>query len=228
MPQALAGHERIAAEDDGDVVMPAAGVTEVIRATPGHPFWVDGSGWVAAGDLTFDEHLRTSAGDTVRVLAGHTGGAAETVYNFEVEGWHTYFVGRLGALVHNGCESCVPPGASPAEASPTSPEGSFSIVDWTGYPAGMPRPTGPFRVLTGEDYAAARALANETNATIRAENGLEESGMHIHEIQPVKFGGSPTDMANKMLLPAADHIGPNGVHPRFWTPLLKSVTGGGG
>jgi hypothetical protein len=114
-----------------------------------------------------------------------------------------------------------------AEAAPTFAEGSFSVIDWTGYPASIPRPTGPLRVLTGEEYAAARALANETNAGIREANGLEGSGLHIHEIQPVKFGGSPTDMANKMLLPA-DHIGPNGVHPQFWTPLLKALTGGGG
>ena len=35
MPQALAGHERIAAEDDGDVVMPAAeGAALVVVAAP--------------------------------------------------------------------------------------------------------------------------------------------------------------------------------------------------
>ncbi|CAN5341070.1 hypothetical protein BH09MYX1_BH09MYX1_62160 [soil metagenome] len=115
-----------------------------------------------------------------------------------------------------------------AEAAPAFEEGAFSIINWKGYPAGMPRPTGPVNVLTGDAYAAARAAANETNAGIRAANGLEGSGLHIHEIQPVKFGGSPTDMANKMLLPAADHIGPNGVHPQFWTPLLRWATGGGG
>jgi filamentous hemagglutinin len=81
-------------------------------------------------------------------------------------------------------------------------------------------------VLTGTEYNAGRNLADQTNAEIRAANGLAGSGLHIHEIQPVKFGGSPTDMANKMLLPAADHIGPDGVHPQFWTPLLKWTTGG--
>ena len=110
----------------------------------------------------------------------------------------------------------------------TYAEGSFSVIDWTGYPEGMPRPDGALRVLSGDEYAAARALANETNAGIRAANGLEGSGLQIHEIQPVKFGGSPTDMANKMLLPTAEHIGPDGVHPQFWQPLLQWVTGGGG
>jgi len=122
----------------------------------------------------------------------------------------------------------IAPGYSLAAEGATYAEGSFSVIDWTGYPEGMPRPDGALRVLSGDEYAAARALANETNAGIRAANGLEGSGLQIHEIQPVKFGGSPTDMANKMLLPTAEHIGPDGVHPQFWQPLLQWVTGGGG
>jgi hypothetical protein len=36
-------------------------------------------------------------------------------------------------------------------------------------------------------------------------------------------------MANKMLLPAAEHIGPEGgVHQQFWNQLLRWVIGGGG
>ncbi|MFT3768646.1 MAG: FG-GAP-like repeat-containing protein [Minicystis sp.] len=107
------------------------------------------------------------------------------------------------------------------------PEGSFSITDWKGYPEGVPRPTGPFRILTGDEYIAARAAANEANAAIRAGTpGLNGSGMHIHEIHPVKFGGSPTDPANKMLLPTAEHVGPNGIHAQFWDPLLRRIEGG--
>jgi RHS repeat-associated protein len=108
------------------------------------------------------------------------------------------------------------------------PEGSFSITDWSGYPEGMARPNGPVRILTGDEYVTARGLADETNAKIRAANGLEGSGFHIHELKPVKFGGSPTDVSNKVLLPAAEHVGPQGVHSQFWTPLQRWATGGGG
>jgi filamentous hemagglutinin len=81
-------------------------------------------------------------------------------------------------------------------------------------------------VIVGEEYAAARQAANEANAAIRVQHGLEGTGLHIHEIHPVKFGGSPVDPSNKMLLQAADHIGPNGVHTQFGTPLLRSIGGG--
>lgn len=52
--------------------------------------------------------------------------------------------------------------------------------------------------------------------------------MHVHEIAPVKFGGSPTDPGNKVLLTAGEHVGRGGVHARFWTPLLRWIQGGGG
>jgi hypothetical protein len=115
---------------------------------------------------------------------------------------------------------------SAAVEAPTLAEGSFSIIDWRGYPEGMPRPTGPMRVISGEEYKAAREATNAANATIRAGNGLEGSGYDIHEIQPVQFGGSPTDMANKMLLSQPEHTGPFGVHEQFWKPLLRWVRGG--
>jgi hypothetical protein len=69
-----------------------------------------------------------------------------------------------------------------AEAAPAFAEGSFQTSNWSGYPAGLARPTGVLRVLTGEEYAVARVLADETNAGIRATYGLEGTGLHIHEI----------------------------------------------
>ncbi|MGN0436817.1 MAG: hypothetical protein ACI4D8_09340, partial [Wujia sp.] len=44
--------------------------------------------------------------------------------------------------------------------------GEFKIDDWTGYPDGLPKPEGPFRVLEGDEYNAARNLANKTNTKI--------------------------------------------------------------
>lgn len=39
--------------------------------------------------------------DVVRVASIESTGERETVYNFEVEGTHTYLVGETGVLVHN-------------------------------------------------------------------------------------------------------------------------------
>ncbi len=83
--------------------------------------------------------------------------------------------------------------------------GTFSVSDWTGYPSGISRPSGPFRLLQGQEYKTARALADKTNVQLRRQWGLTGKPYDIHEIHPVKFGGSPTDLANKMILPRGFH-----------------------
>lgn len=84
------------------------------------------------------------------------------------------------------------------------PRGSFSIIDWSGYPKNIPRPTGPFRLLEGAEYAEARAAATQANRAMHnADPALK--GLDIHEIQPVKFGGSPTDPLNKVPLTRPEH-----------------------
>ena len=83
--------------------------------------------------------------------------------------------------------------------------GSFSISHWAGYPEGVPKPKGPFRLLTGEEYKAARKAANAANKKLRQANPGRYAGKDIHEIHPVKFGGSPTDPANKIALDRAKH-----------------------
>ena len=83
--------------------------SERITCTPGHPFYVDGKGFVLAGDLGIGTSIVTRAGPCLsvsgRLLHQDAAGAAlpERVYNFTVEGDHTYFVGTTGggAWVHN-------------------------------------------------------------------------------------------------------------------------------
>jgi len=41
--------------------------------------------------------------------------------------------------------------------------------------------------------------------TLRAADPANYAGKQIHEIQPVKFGGSPTDPANKIALTPQEH-----------------------
>ena len=76
---------------------------ETIDTTTNHPFYVDGRGWVAAGDLEIGDTFVTADGDEVEVTDVEIEKLAEpiTVYNLEVEDYHTYFVGEYGVLVHN-------------------------------------------------------------------------------------------------------------------------------
>jgi RHS repeat-associated protein len=109
---------------------------------------------------------------------------------------------------------------SRAPAATSNLDGSFSIHDWSGYPSigNVPRPTGPFRILTGQEYDAARTLANRTNELLK-QQGVFPRGVDIHEIHPVKFGGSPTDIANKIALPRASHS----QYTTWWNRLQRNI-----
>ncbi len=89
------------------------------------------------------------------------------------------------------------------QAAESVAEGSFSITKqgWQGYPSNpkVPKPEGrTFRLLQGAEKDAERKAANNANrAAHRADPSL--AGKEIHEIQPVKLGGSPTDPANNTI-----------------------------
>ena len=102
--------------------------------------------------------------------------------------------------------------------------GMFSVLDWRGYPAGLPKPSGPFVLLEGAEYETARKAANSANRAMhRADDSLK--GLQIHEVHPVKFGGSPTDPLNKVPLTPQDHS----PYTVWWNSLMRYIqTSGGG
>lgn len=74
--------------------------SERLSVTPGHRFWIEGSGWTQAASLATAPV--GSLADPLSASALSTRGEVTTVYNLEVEDFHDYFVGQAGALVHNG------------------------------------------------------------------------------------------------------------------------------
>jgi hypothetical protein len=76
----------------------------VISTTGEHPFWTPDKGWVEAKDLVVGSLVQTEDGRIIDVDRVDKREGDFTVYNFKVEGFHTYFVSDLGVLVHNaGC-----------------------------------------------------------------------------------------------------------------------------
>jgi hypothetical protein len=82
---------------------PTFSTGEVIECTPEHPFYVEGVGFTPAGRLGIGTSIVTRAGPAVQVTKVERHDASATVYNFTVEGSHTYFVGQTGLWVHNEC-----------------------------------------------------------------------------------------------------------------------------
>ena len=85
---------------------------DIITATPEHPFYVPQRGWVGAIELRAGDILVQVNGEyaVVERIEHELLETPVTVYNFEVEGFHTYFVGDAGVLVHNRCGYNTPKG----------------------------------------------------------------------------------------------------------------------
>jgi hypothetical protein len=65
---------------------------QVIRTTAEHPFYVDGRGWVPAGELRPGDLLVSHDGQRVAVAELYDTGTYERVYNLAIRSFHTYFV----------------------------------------------------------------------------------------------------------------------------------------
>ena len=78
-----------------------ANSNELLESTPGHPFWVRDTGWVQAADLWPGDELLTGTGAWMEVHSITAEPTRQRVFNFEVDGAHSYFVGDFGVWVHN-------------------------------------------------------------------------------------------------------------------------------
>ncbi|MFG6458359.1 polymorphic toxin-type HINT domain-containing protein [Roseateles sp. BYS96W] len=82
----------------------ASGDREEFLVTPEHPMYCKGRGWVPVSEMR-------GAGDVLEnfifgnlvVFRCYQHVTRDRVYNFEVEDFHTYYVGKNGVWVHNTC-----------------------------------------------------------------------------------------------------------------------------
>ncbi|MEU1226626.1 PA14 domain-containing protein [Streptomyces sp. NPDC005828] len=157
-----------------------------ITATAGHPFWVDGRGWVNAGDLRTGDLVRDpSSVEAVRITTIHDRGevADQTVYNLSVSGIHTYHV-RAGAhylLVHNA--------ACPLH--PNDPVKECPLCQLNG--GGEKRTVD----TVGEHKAGADATRAQTSAPVQGLKTLTDSG---HDLDPLGLNAAVTAGAGAMWL----------------------------
>ena len=76
---------------------------EEIITTADHPFYVQGRGFIEAGNLLVGDMLISVNGEDLSVDSCYTEECEDslTVYNFKVKDYHTYFVGENKVWVHN-------------------------------------------------------------------------------------------------------------------------------
>ncbi len=104
-PSSLYHVHHLSIDHDGD-----GKEDEKLSGTHEHPFWdAEAQQWVEMGTLQAGQKLQRLRGSISQVLSNNRQNAPPgetfTTYNFEVEDFHTYFVGESGVWVHNTGEA---------------------------------------------------------------------------------------------------------------------------
>ncbi|MEG2110580.1 MAG: polymorphic toxin-type HINT domain-containing protein [Clostridium sp.] len=91
--------------NEADTILKIKVDGEVIEATEQHVFYIDNVGWIPANMIEEGDTVVLQSGEKVTVdeIDKVVYDELITVYNFEVEDFHTYFVSDSGVLVHNTC-----------------------------------------------------------------------------------------------------------------------------
>ena len=111
------------------VIKNQQGQEETLETTAEHPFWIKDVGWLKASLLQSGMTLLDRNNDELTIVSqALIPNKVETVYNIEVDGFHTYHVGTFGTWVHNAncCEIKVP--NSPIKP-PTQTSSKITQVD---------------------------------------------------------------------------------------------------
>ena len=172
----------------------ADGQTDTLFGTAEHPFWVKDVGWTEAGRLQSgqvvmicdpvgrDDADRLPGNRQELALGGEqwlatvvsvtTSEYVLPVYNFEVEGFHTYFVGSFGVWVHNT----------------KSTEPVTTVLEPTPDGTAVPANSKYFKVVA--DYG------NDSLTNINAQEGQNQAvrilGQHGLEVVPLPEGTGNT------------------------------------
>ncbi|MDI7184518.1 polymorphic toxin-type HINT domain-containing protein [Leptospira santarosai] len=101
--QSLKSVVRLFRNETQEVVKINFGDGEEVVTTPGHRFFTETRGFVLAGDLTKEDLFLDKAGEKISIhsIVKETHKEKIPVFNFEVEDYHTYYVGETCILVHN-------------------------------------------------------------------------------------------------------------------------------
>ena len=132
------------------------------------------------------------------------------------------FVAIGGALMKGESAACevAESGSSSIVEIVDEEKGTFIIKDWSDYPddyVPVPDQNKVWTFLEGDEYNSARDSANIFNRNMRAADPYyANNGLEIHEIEPVKMGGSPTDINNKTAIQSQ-------VHRRYVTPWWSKI-----
>ena len=229
------------------------GNVETLSTTDEHPFWAEGRGWTLAGDLRPGDRVQESDGTWQSVLGSTRIERPEgvAVYNFEVEGEHTYFVadaetsfsdpvwvhnspscfGNKFVATHYSGKSVEFQGARQVRFSKYPKETTDAVRDafdgtlQNNFRDGR---RGEFlRHLSG-DSSKRQALLDaglepyDIDVRMRRGDG-PGNGWQIHHKQPIEFGGT-NDFENLVLMQKFEHEALSNVQTKLRNQMSEFET----
>ncbi|MDI7223039.1 polymorphic toxin-type HINT domain-containing protein, partial [Leptospira santarosai] len=101
--QSLKSVVRLFRNENTELLKIKFGEGEEVRTTAGHRFFTENRGFVLACELSTKDILLDKAGERISIhsIVKETHKEKIPVFNFEVEEYHTYYVGETCILVHN-------------------------------------------------------------------------------------------------------------------------------
>jgi len=78
-----------------------SGAREEFLVTPEHPIYCQGRGWVPVSEIDAGDCVENLCFGNLLVFRCHQNVARGAVYNFEVEDFHSFYVGKEGVWVHD-------------------------------------------------------------------------------------------------------------------------------
>jgi YD repeat-containing protein len=168
----------------------AGGRTERQEATPNHPYWVRDLGWTAVEYLEVGQVLQLADGGEATVTEVRDTGVRGRVHNFEVDGYHTYYVGETGVWVHNNNCGAVTAG----EGGRFGDLNARRVTGDNLTPHHMPqaaqnfttRADGGALMMTAEEHALTRTFGARGRVTARTEAGDSFRSVLARDIRDVR------------------------------------------
>ena len=143
---------------------------ELVETTPEHPFFIEGEGWVPAGELLLGDSVRSTGGKgTIEAVV--TVAQPQVMYNLTVAEAHTFFVGDGQWLVHNQCWQVGRHGDMPSPRNGMeSHHGVMSAWMRQHFPNYNPNDA-PAILMEAANHNATRGYYNSWRARMRSEMG---------------------------------------------------------
>lgn len=157
---------------------------EEIVTTDNHPFYVQGRGFIEAGNLLIGDKLVSVNGEDLVIEEFFIEETAEPVdvYNFQVEDYHTYFVGNYAVWVHNDkCKVVKTERGNeeiPEVGSPNSPEWKKAVKD-------LKNAKGKGNNYIAKNADDAERLINEARPDLPRVEKYDTTKMPNYQVHPV-------------------------------------------